>query len=302
MAEKTETGAEQQFDAEKALRQVEFYFSDENLPTDKFLWSQTQKNDGWVPLSVICAFKRMQRFRPVEKVAEALKGSKELLEVSEDGESVRRRKPLVEPKPEQKANQFQRSVYAKGFGDETDGTQEELEKFFEQFGPVKQVRLRRTDDKKFKGSVFVEFAELADAEKFVALDPKPKYKDTELLTMSKQAYVEMKAAEHGFTQNANGKKRGRRFNAFEQIRKGDQNKRQKRNHHHGRRDQDKTESKPEPESKPEAAAPAETESKPEAAAAPAETETKTEAAAPAETETKADDATTDKTTEAAAEN
>jgi lupus La protein len=175
----------------------------------------------------------MQKFRPVEKVAEALKESKDLLEVSEDGESVRRKKPLVEPKPEQKTNQFQRSVYAKGFGEESDDTQEAIEKFFEQFGEVKQVRLRRTDDKKFKGSVFVEFADLEDAQKFVALDPKPKWGDDELLTMSKQAYVEMKAAEHGFTQNANGKKRGKRFNAFEQIRKGGdqhQNKRQKRNY------------------------------------------------------------------------
>lgn len=38
---------------------------------------------------------------------------------------------------------------------------------------------------RLQNSVFVEFASADDAEKFLALDPKPQYKGNELLTMSK---------------------------------------------------------------------------------------------------------------------
>jgi lupus La protein len=215
-------------DHAEILKQVEFYFSDQNLPTDKFLYKLTQTNDGWVPISTIACFSRMRRFQPFEEVVAALKESPELLEVSEDGELVRRKTPLVEPKPEQRANAFNRSVYAKGFGDETETTQFDIEKFFAGFGPVKQVRLRRTDDKKFKGSVFVEFENLSDAEAFLALDPKPKYGETELLIMSKKGYVDMKAAEHGFTTDANGSSGRRSFNAFKDKKGGNNNNNKKR--------------------------------------------------------------------------
>ena len=90
-------------DAAEILKQVEFYFSDANLPRDKFLWNLTQsdpKKEGWVSIQQIASFKRMQRFKPLENIVEALRTSKELLEVSEDGSSVRRKKPLVKPSDE----------------------------------------------------------------------------------------------------------------------------------------------------------------------------------------------------------
>ena len=89
-------------DASEILRQVEFYFSDANLPRDKFLWTLASdpKKQGWVPISSIASFKRMQRFQPNEAVVAALRQSKELLEVSEDGTAVRRKIPLVRPTTE----------------------------------------------------------------------------------------------------------------------------------------------------------------------------------------------------------
>lgn len=222
-------------DKAEILKQVEFYFSDENLPTDKFLWRLSQSNDGWVDIATIHSFKRMRRFQPEELVVEALKES-ELLEVSEG--KVRRRNAIVEPNQEEKKGAFQRTVYAKGFGAESETTQFDLEKFFEEFGKTRQVRLRRADDGQFKGSVFVEFAELESAEKF--LEAKPKFNGEELLLMSKQAYTEMKAAEHGFSSNANGSRR--RFNAFKEKR-SKQNKAQGKNQggrQNGRRDRQKT--------------------------------------------------------------
>ena len=90
----------QSTDTAEILKQVEFYFSDANLPRDKFLWTLTQsdpKKQGWVPIQQIASFKRMQRFRPIEIIASALRQSKELLEVNEEGTAVRRRTQLVRP-------------------------------------------------------------------------------------------------------------------------------------------------------------------------------------------------------------
>jgi lupus La protein len=250
-------------DQKEILKQVEFYFSDENFPKDKFLYTTSQKNHGWVPISTICMFSRMKRFKPVTAVVEALKQSEELLEVSEDGELVRRKKPLVEPKPEERVDTLSRCVYAKGFGEETASTQFDIENLFETYGLVKQVRLRRTQDKTFKSSVFVEFAKLEDAQKFLAADPKPKYNDVELLTMSKKAYMDMKSLEHGFTSKANGT-RLKQFNAFKesnhQKRKNnfnprDNNKRRRDN----RPDRKEKEQKTQEEQKPVESEPAKSE-------------------------------------------
>jgi len=223
--ESEETPAE--FDADEVLKQVEFYFSDSNLPKDKFLWRTVQSNqEGWVSISTIASFNRMKKFRPLSAVVDALKKS-EFLVVSENGEMIKRKNPILPPSDSDKQSRFQRSIYAKGFGEETSTTQEDLEKFFSQFGKVNEVRLRRDDNKKFKESVFVEFSELDEAKKFLELAEKPKYNDNELLIMSKPAYVEMKANNENFGGNKNHKKR--RFNGFKNNRRGGGNFKRSRN-------------------------------------------------------------------------
>ncbi|KAI0289902.1 hypothetical protein B0F90DRAFT_1825756 [Multifurca ochricompacta] len=174
----------------RALAQVEFYFADSNLPYDKFMWSlhTATRNTG------------------LEWVADVLRTSTEL-EVSEDGTKVRRRTEVQEPK-----GSFDRSVYAKGFGDEVPGLQRLLEQFFSKYGKVAAVRMRRVDGTKaFKGSVFTEFVEYKGVEAFLKADPQPSWDGKELLTMSKEAYVEMKIEEKGLkarrlSSGATGKK------------------------------------------------------------------------------------------------
>jgi hypothetical protein len=62
----------------------------------------------------------------------------------------------------------------KGFPDETHALQPALEKYFAQFGRVNVVRMRRdAATRAFKHSVFIEFAEFAEMEKFVALGKLP---------------------------------------------------------------------------------------------------------------------------------
>ncbi|KAG8909038.1 hypothetical protein FRB99_000141 [Tulasnella sp. 403] len=204
----------------KALKQVEFYFSDSNLPYDKFMWTlHTKAEDHWVPIATIAGFKRMSDFQKYGTpwLAEVLRGSETLLEVDEAGEKVRRGPPVLPPGKAQ----FENSVYAKGFPDETPDLQKRIEEFFEQYSPVAGVRMRRTDKSeglKFKNSAFCEFKTKAGAEAFLSADPKPTFDGKELLTMSKDAYVDMKAKEKGFKVNDKFKiltgniKRG--FNAF----------------------------------------------------------------------------------------
>ncbi|EEB05197.1 hypothetical protein SJAG_00195 [Schizosaccharomyces japonicus yFS275] len=227
------------------LKQVEFYFSDSNFPQDKFLWTTAQKNNGWVPIAVIAAFKRMKRFQPLEKVVGALRKSKELLEVDEKGENVRRKVPLLPPTKTGAGPILERSVYAKGFGEETATTQFDVEKLFEsQSEAVASVRLRRADDNAFKGSVFVEF-KTADAmnaflEK-VKVTPL-QWNGQDLTIMSKKAYVDMKAEQYKDAPPKQGNfRRRRRFDAFKLMDHGKSGNRQhqkrKRNFH--RQDKEK---------------------------------------------------------------
>lgn len=80
----------------------------------------------------------------------------------------------------------------KGFSDETATTQIDIEKFFEPYGPINAVRLRRDASRRFKRSIFVEFASAELAQNFMALEKKPAWEDKELMWLSKLAYVEGK--------------------------------------------------------------------------------------------------------------
>ncbi|KAL5520353.1 hypothetical protein ACEPAG_9577 [Sanghuangporus baumii] len=198
-----ESAPEEETDEEKknrACRQIEFYFSDSNLPYDRFMWTlHTANAEHWVPIKQVASFKRMREFQQFghDWLVSALRTSLEL-EVDEAAVNVRRRTEVKEPK-----GQWERSIYAKGFGSEYPGLQKDLEKYFNAYGRVNAVRMRRKyETKEFKGSVFAEFADLSTVERFLNLDPKPKWKDTELLTMSKEAYCDMKIKEKGLTGKA----------------------------------------------------------------------------------------------------
>ncbi|KAN0065913.1 hypothetical protein ACQY0O_001046 [Thecaphora frezii] len=222
----------------EALRQVEFYFDDANLPYDKFLFTLTRKDpEGWVPIATVASFKRMKAVREtigLEGIVEVLKTSPELLEVDAAGEKVRRKKELVPVR-----DAYERSIYAKGFPDEYEALQVELEKFFAQFGKVNGVRMRRDmtsseRPKPFKHSVFVEFAEFETKDDFLkkAAEKEPtedggkgiSFKERELVVMSKDAYCQMKMKEKGIDplsakrgSDSNKSSVPKKFNAFREM-------------------------------------------------------------------------------------
>ncbi|RAL59707.1 hypothetical protein DID88_000339 [Monilinia fructigena] len=178
--------------------QVEFYFGDSNLPTDAFLMKVTGGAENKpVPIATIHSFKRMQRFQPYSLVVDALKQSNFLVVEGEEGkETVKRKKPFDPSARSPRAKTEARSVYIKGFGDEEPSSQFDIEAFVAPYGVVNSVRLRRTEEKLFKGSVFVEFGDEETAQKFLALDPKPQWKGKHVLDIkSKTQYMEEKNEE-----------------------------------------------------------------------------------------------------------
>ena len=74
--------------------QVEFYFSDENLPTDLHLLQQCGGGEN-IPVSIsrICGFKKMRFYKPKSLVIAALRKSA-FLEVSADGKTIKRKVAL----------------------------------------------------------------------------------------------------------------------------------------------------------------------------------------------------------------
>ncbi|KLO15596.1 hypothetical protein SCHPADRAFT_902232 [Schizopora paradoxa] len=178
----------------RACRQIEFYFSDSNLPYDRFMWTlHTTNDEHWVPIETVASFKRMREYKTFGTpwIVEALKTSDQL-EVDESNTKLRRRSEVQEPK-----GQFERSIYAKGFGEETPDLQKKLEDFFNKYGYCNAVRMRRDEEKKFKGSVFAEFSDTSSVHAFLNADPKPSWNGEDLLIMTKEAYCEMKIKEKG---------------------------------------------------------------------------------------------------------
>ncbi|CCK70172.1 tRNA maturation protein LHP1 KNAG_0D04260 [Huiozyma naganishii CBS 8797] len=157
--------------SKQCLKQVEFYFSEFNFPYDKFLRTTAEKNDGWVPIGTIATFNRMKKFRPIDKLVEILRDSA-LLEVSEDGENVKRRVPLDSTKSTgDRVEQSKRTVVVMNIPHTPETIiselQEKVEDFFQKVENVAQVRLKRDRRRRFHGIAMVEFATAEDCEKFV---------------------------------------------------------------------------------------------------------------------------------------
>lgn len=164
--------------AKKVIRQVEFYFSDSNLPRDHFLKKTIDETeDGMVSLALICSFNKMRSHLSlgddvkadgvpedkVKAVAETLRNST-FLKVSEDGKKIGRTTELL--KPEEVIEQVDiRTIAASPL--EYNVKLEDVESFFGQFAKVNSVRLPRhvADKRHFCGTALVEFSSEDDVEK-----------------------------------------------------------------------------------------------------------------------------------------
>ncbi|KAL4442520.1 hypothetical protein ABPG77_005104 [Micractinium sp. CCAP 211/92] len=161
---------------DRLRQQIEFYFSDSNLPRDKFLQEKVAADaDGYVDIALLSIFQRVRGLlkstvndvakvpeQTVADVADALEGSSSLA-LSADRKRVRRAAALKEA-DEVAREVDERSLYASPFP--FDATLDALSDFFRQHGSVQCVRMRRhLQSKDFKGSVFVEFSSVEEAQK-----------------------------------------------------------------------------------------------------------------------------------------
>lgn len=168
--------------AAKVLRQVEFYFSDSNLPGDQFLLKSIEESgDDLIDLSLLCSFQRMRSHLGVKEsdptkfpadklaaVAEVLRKSTSL-RVSEDGKRVGRVSKLLKPEVV-RGEVDARSIAANPFPYNI--TMEEVETFFKQHGQVKSVRLPKhaTSKNAASGFAVVEFSSEEEAQKILKME------------------------------------------------------------------------------------------------------------------------------------
>lgn len=184
----------------KVRAQMEFYFSDSNLPRDKFLRETVEADpEGFVDISLLATFSRMRALlapfggphndETVAALVDLLRTSAELT-VSDDGKRVRRT-AAVRAREEIDKEVEARSVYASPFA--MTATIDEITAFFAQHATVRSVRLRRhITSKDFKGSVFVELADAAACEKLVSAETPLEHDGARLSVMMKKAYLEKK--------------------------------------------------------------------------------------------------------------
>ncbi|XP_009788465.1 la-related protein 6A-like [Nicotiana tabacum] len=162
----------------KIVKQVEYYFSDENLPTDKFLLKYvTRDKEGFVPVKVIASFRKVKKLtKDTAIIAAALKESS-LLVVSSDGRKVKRLHPLplseiIDPKV--------CTVLVENLPE--DHSVDNLRRIFGQAGNVKHITVRdphterdsrkcTTAEKLLSGKLhaLVEYNTVEAAEKAVAI-------------------------------------------------------------------------------------------------------------------------------------
>ena len=125
-------------------------------------------------------------------IIEALKkSSSNLLEIDEENKKIRRAKPLPENLSEFETNLKQNTVYVKGF--DTEMSLDELYSFFEQYGKILQIFMRRFPaTRQFKGSVFVTFETNEQMQSFMALE-EVKHKENVLERELQEDYLKRKA-------------------------------------------------------------------------------------------------------------
>ncbi|XP_076897241.1 la-related protein 6A-like [Bidens hawaiensis] len=80
---------------DKIIKQVEYYLSDENLRTDKFLLKYlTKDEEGYVPIAVIATFKRMKKLTHHKSLIVAALKESSLLALSSNEKKVKRIHPF----------------------------------------------------------------------------------------------------------------------------------------------------------------------------------------------------------------
>ena len=176
---------------EKIRQQLEFYFCDLNVNQDKYLRGIIDTNEGYVPIETILGFVKMKELGCSKAdIISAVESSTQLL-LNEDKESIKRKTPIP---TDEEVNK--KSLFVKSFP--KDATYESIYHCIEQFAKVDAMRMnfnRMPNGAVFNGTIFVEFANEEEKEKFkaanatyegVALENKPREEKLERMQKMKK--------------------------------------------------------------------------------------------------------------------
>ncbi|KAF3793134.1 La-related protein 6A [Nymphaea thermarum] len=123
----------------RIVKQVEYYFSNENLFNDKFLTRLMKKDkEGFVPIAVIASFRKMKKLtQDLTFITSALSTSSQLT-VSSDGKKVKR----IQPYP---GNNTENALLCTVLVDNLpeDHSIENVQRIFSSVGNVKNVSIRQ---------------------------------------------------------------------------------------------------------------------------------------------------------------
>ncbi|CAF0776413.1 unnamed protein product [Rotaria sp. Silwood1] len=192
LSETTSSSSDPDLD-KKIIRQIEYYLGDVNMTRDKFLKNEITKDEGWIPLSVLTTFKRLQSLTTdFTTIINALKKSiSGLLQIDEPQNRIRRHpeRTLPNSQAELELRLRNRTVYVKGFPKTDDVTIDQLLNFFEKFGSIESVQMKKQfKSKDFNGAAFVVFSSDEKAREFVEKSKETpiKYDDGSVLECSLQ--------------------------------------------------------------------------------------------------------------------
>jgi len=161
---------------DKIIKQVEYYFSDENLPSDKYLMKYASKDRGYVPIGVIASCRKIKKLtKDVSWIVAALRESS-LLVVSANGKKVKR----IHPLPSENKDPMLSTVVVENLPD--NHSEENLQQIFGEAGNIQKIIIRdphaARDSKKLtttekllsaKLHALVEYDTVEAAEKAVAI-------------------------------------------------------------------------------------------------------------------------------------
>lgn len=150
----------------RVLKQIEYYFSDENLVRGKFLRKKIEENpNGWVHLNVLVIFRRLSNLSTDTKLIGKLlsKTNSNIIEISKDKQCIRRINNKLAPKKtdENISDLISRSAYIDGFSENL-----EIDQLIEATNIIiRKYFDRKSNTYKSKGSAFVTFSNQTECEK-----------------------------------------------------------------------------------------------------------------------------------------
>ncbi|KAI9499283.1 hypothetical protein BDB00DRAFT_866768 [Zychaea mexicana] len=185
---------------EAVLAELKNIYNPDNLKKNAFFRELMEQDpERWISLKKISVIKAMKPLvnGDINLLIRAAESSDGEFEINEQKTKLRN---STMPEEEEKASaeeqveKFEdhlmtvnkKSIYAKGFSEDSEPSRKDLGALFAPFGRVMHIKYRRDDEKKFKGSVFVEFENTDIAQSVVAKGIESEYVEMK----SKEKYAD----------------------------------------------------------------------------------------------------------------